>query len=182
MPRTSAKPRPSDEVVVIEDSVPVQNVGTAFPPDVNGDVAAVVQSAPYQEMVGWYFDEYPANSESPGMVAASIIQNLLGTSADDILDVPESLDSAGKWTHKPIRLVGVDSVSPSAYGGIYVRVDVVDMMTGDKDRITVGSPTMLAQLMVLVKAGKLPLDCKIVPVKRAVEGRNPPLYFRSLKY
>ena len=150
----------------------------------NRSTEIVVESKEYQAIATYFWDEYPAVAENTGQVQVEIIGNLLELSGLDVLDSPESLDSAGKWAHKPIRLMGIVQVIPSTFhaGAIYARCSVVDLVTGETETINVGSPTMLAQLKALSEAKAFPLECKIVPVKRSREGRNPPLYFRRLNY
>lgn len=140
----------------------------------------VTDTPAYLKVQEYLWDNFPAAAEDSTTVYESIIESILA--APDALDLPETLDNATKWAHKPITLLGVESVMPSRYGGIYVTVAVADD-NGEVNTITIGSPTMLAQLVSFAKADRFPLDCKIVPIRNGGrEGRNPPLYFRPRGY
>lgn len=148
----------------------------------------VVDTREYQNLAQWYWDTFPALAQDTAMVHTQIMQRLLTDFDDDpetVLDVPETLDSASLWTHKALRLHGIESVMPSSYGGIYVvvRVSKLDDKSGEVFNFALGSPTLLAQLATLYRGGKIPCDVKIVPIKKGGrEGRNPPLYFRRVDY
>lgn len=143
------------------------------------DDAGRTVSGPLEQ---WYYDNFAAELMAPEDVQNQIVDNLLGMDADSILDVRETLDSGTTWAYKPIILHEVEAVLPSPYGGIWVRIGIVDTATGAKHSVAIGSPTLLAQLKVLHDAGRLPAEVKIVPIRKSKEGRNPPLYFRRWDY
>lgn len=157
-----------------------------------GDVELSAQPRALQK---YFVDNFPTTAFDPALVQRSIVENILSTGAAEILDLAESLDSAKIVQNRPMRFDGVSSVMPSDYGGIYLICDVVLIDTGEAKQISIGSPTILAQLEVIyendrkVAAGEiegekmLPLECKIAPIRRGGKnGHNPPLYLRKLTY
>jgi hypothetical protein len=167
-------------------STEVENTASAIA--VMSTTTAVLNTAPadirdtpaYLKVQAYLWDNFPAAAEDSTTVYESIIESILA--APDALDLPETLDNATKWAHKPITLLGVETVMPSKHGGIYVTVTVADA-DGEVNTITIGSPTMLAQLVSFARENRFPLECKIVPIRNGGrEGRNPPLYFRPRNY
>lgn len=145
---------------------------------------AITETEEYRSMQAYFWNNFPAVAEDNVEVNRQIVTNILSTNVDDIFDMAETLDSAMKWSHKPIMVHGIDAVMPSKYGGIYVRINL-SLLHGDGEihRVNIGSPTLLAQLAVLSANDRLPFECKIVPISGGgKEGRNPPLYFRRLDY
>ena len=133
-------------------------------------------------LVQWYYDTIPTNTRDPQMATESILDRIAHTDASKVLEISESLDSAREWIGRPIQIYRILSVEPSDYDEslIFVRLGVTDLDTGEQQIINVGSPTILQQLRVLYESGSLPLDCKIVPVKKSNKYNNPPLYLRPL--
>jgi hypothetical protein len=169
---------------------PVNRVDIAEMKDTNQPATSVVTNPDAAMMTAqprhlqlWFVERYPSSIEDPLSVQRRIVENILATDADSVLDVKESLDSAGSLVRRPIRIEEVESVLPSTYGGIYLQVRITTLDDGEVRLVNFGSPTILAQLKTLIDAGKLPIECKVVPVARGGrDGRNPPLYLRRISY
>ncbi len=153
-------------------------------PEPSRAVAVMVsESAQPAELQTWFYDNFPALAMDPNAVARQIASNISRMEGESVLDVKESLDSASAILYEPIRLLGVNHVSPSPHGGIYIVMDVVLLNTGERTQVAVGSPTLIAQLKALITGNALPIECKIAPIRRGgKDGHNPPLYFRRLNY
>lgn len=147
-------------------------------------------SAQPMELQQWYLDNFPATAFDPVIAQQAIIANILQTDAADVLNLKESLDSARVLQNRPLQFVGIDSVMPSDFGGVYLVCTIVLLDEGEKKQISIGSPTILAQLKVIyehdadpTQTPMLPLECKIAPIRRGGKnGHNPPLYLRPLNY
>ena len=154
-----------------------------YPEPSRGVSVTVSESAQPAELQTWFYDNFAALAMDPNAVARQIASNISHLEGESVLDVKESLDSASVIEYEPIRLLGVNHVSPSSFGGIYIVLDIVLLNTGETTQVTVGSPTLIAQLKALITGNALPIECKIVPIRRGgKDGHNPPLYFRRLNY
>lgn len=161
---------------------PSKNTTPAVPDDGPQDVEQY-QMAP--ELAQWYYDTFPADLASPEMIQSQIVDSILSSDPDSVLDPTETLDSGQKWSWKKIVLHEVESVMSSSYEkgmGIWVKIGIVDAESGEKHSIAIGSPTLLAQLKVLAENDRLPAEVMICPIRKSKEGRNPPLYFRRWDY
>lgn len=156
-----------------------------------GDQAML--SAQPRQLQQFFIERFAAAINDPAVVQRSIVENILGTDAEDVLDMAESLDSASTVKGRPLMFTGDFTVLPSEYGGIYLACDIVMVDEGEKKTINIGSPTILAQLAVIVaqdekrkaagEASVFPYECKIAPIRRGPKrGRNAPLYLRRLTY
>ena len=134
-------------------------------------------------LVEWFTDTFPTSAEDTFMIQARIVDKILATSADSILDMDEGLPSANDLIRVPLEITDIDSVMPSSYGGIYIVLKARNLETGEIFSFAAGSPTILAQLKVIYEAKKLPIECKIMPIARGKkDGKNPPLYLRKLSF
>lgn len=167
----------------------IETVSETYPDTGTVRILTVTDTDQYAMLERWYFDTFPAVAEDSASIHAQIVANILSTNPDDVLDLRETLDSASDMIGKPIMLHGIESVMPSSYGGIFavVTYQPFDISTqrpfGDVDRMSIGSPQMLAQLAVLHQNGRLPAVVKVAPIKKGGSaGKNAPLYFRRVDY
>ena len=168
-----------DEIIIAESDVEVVSAAEL---NEQGTDNAVLLAQP-RMLIRWYVDHFPTMAIDPEGIQRRIVENIMAMSAVDVLNVRESLDSSRTIIGKPIRLESVEAVLPSEYGGIYIVTNVILLQEGEKKQISMGSPTILAQVKVLIEADSLPIECKVMPIRRGGKnGRNAPLYLRPINY